>query len=319
MRIETVPMRIIALVFATFCLAGCAVGPDFQQPDVALASKYMSAKAVDTRTADADWWKGFHDPVLVALVDKAISGNTDLTQARAGIDQSRAAALGADAKLLPVVDGTGDATAVRQSLDTPIGAVSRILGLPRDYNEYAVGTQAAWEIDVFGGLRRGREAARDEYLASEADAGAIAVSVAAETADAYLTLRSFQSRLAIAENQEQTERGLVDVVQQRFNEGLAPERELDRAQAELESIRASTAPLRANNPAPIVACCSSPGRSPPRRARQAVLRPEICCADGRISWPPRDVWPRAMHASEWRLPTIIRTSRLPRLSAAPAR
>jgi NodT family efflux transporter outer membrane factor (OMF) lipoprotein len=238
-------MRIIALVFATFCLAGCAVGPDFQQPDVALASKYMSAKAVDTRTADADWWKGFHDPVLVALVDKAISGNTDLTQARARIDQSRAAALGADAKLLPVVDGTGDATAVRQSLDTPIGAVSRILGLPRDYNEYAVGTQAAWEIDVFGGLRRGREAARDEYLASEADAGAIAVSVAAETADAYLTLRSFQSRLAIAENQEQTERGLVDVVQQRFNEGLAPERELDRAQAELESIRASTAPLRA--------------------------------------------------------------------------
>src|ERR1700760_2670160 len=143
-------MRATVLFLASATLAGCAVGPDFQQPDIELASRYVDARAVDTRSVDADWWKGFHDPLLVALVDKAISGNTDLAQARARIDQSRAAALGADAKLLP----------------------------------------------------------------------------AAETADAYLALRSFQSRLAIAENQEQTERGLVDVVQQRFNEGLAPEREL---------------------------------------------------------------------------------------------
>jgi NodT family efflux transporter outer membrane factor (OMF) lipoprotein len=238
-------MRIIVLLLAAASLAGCAVGPDFQEPNIGLTPKFISAGPVDTRTADANWWKGFHDPVLVTLVDKAIAGNTDLARARARIDQSRATALGADANLLPSIDGTGSATTVGQSLDSPIGTVSRILGLPRDYNEYAVGAQASWELDVFGGLRRGSEAARDEFLASQADAGAIAVSVAAETADAYLTLRSFQSRLAIAENQEETERGLVDVVRQRFNEGLAPERELYRAEAELESVRAGIAPLRA--------------------------------------------------------------------------
>src|ERR1700761_5118157 len=245
MLIEKSDMRMIVLLLATSALAGCAVGPDFQRPDIALRPQYMSARAIDTRRSDADWWKGFHDPVLVTLVDKAIAGNTDLAQARARIAQSRAVALGADANLLPTVDGTGDATAVRQSLDSPIGTVSHILGLPRDYNEFAVGAEASWELDIFGGLRRGSEAARDQFQASEADAGAIAVSVAAETADAYLTLRGFQARLEIAENQEKTEQGLVGVVRQRLGEGLSPQRELDRAEAELESVRASIAPLRA--------------------------------------------------------------------------
>jgi outer membrane protein TolC len=189
--------------------------------------------------------EGFRDPVLVTLIDKAVTANTDLAQARARIVQSRAAALGADASLLPALDGTAQAPTVRQSLDSPRGAAAHILGLPRDYNEYAVGSQASWELDVFGGLRRGSEAAYDELTAIEADADAIAISVAAETAEAYLALRGFQSRLVIAENQEKTERGLIDVVRRRPGQGLAPERELARTEAELESVRASLAPLRA--------------------------------------------------------------------------
>ncbi|WP_213739416.1 efflux transporter outer membrane subunit [Bradyrhizobium sp. dw_411] len=238
-------MRLPLIILAATSLAGCAVGPDFEQPDMALRPRYMSAGVIDTRTKDADWWRGFYDPVLVSLVDKAIAGNTDLAKAFARIEQSRAAARGAVAALLPSADGTGSATAVRQSLDSPLGAASHILGLPRDYNEYALGAEASWELDVFGGLRRSSEAAHADFAASEADAGAIAVSVAAETADAYLTLRGLQTRLAIADNQVKTEQGLVGVVRQRFNEGLAPERELNRAEAELESVRSSTAPLRA--------------------------------------------------------------------------
>jgi NodT family efflux transporter outer membrane factor (OMF) lipoprotein len=298
-------MRVIVLLLAAASLAGCAVGPDFQRPDIALRPKYMSARAVDTRTSDADWWKGFHDPVLVTLVDKAIAGNLDLAQARARIEQSRAAALGADARLLPSVDGTGDVTANRQSLDSPLGAASNILGLPRDYNEYAVGAEASWELDIFGGLRRGREAARNELLASEADAGTIAVSVAAETADAYLTLRGFQARLTVAEDQEKTELGLVGVVRQRLGEGLAPQRDLDRAEAELESVRASIAPLRAAIAAQLnrldVLVGDEPGTNRALLARSGAIpvaprpagsaaptdllrrRPDIVAAEGRLA------------------------------------
>jgi NodT family efflux transporter outer membrane factor (OMF) lipoprotein len=298
-------MRVIALLLATASLAGCAVGPDFQKPDIALRSKYMSARAVDTRTSDGDWWKGFHDPILVTLVDKAVAGNLDLAQARARIEQSRAAALGADARLLPSADGTGDVTANRQSLDSPLGAASNILGLPRDYNEYAVGAEASWELDIFGGLRRGREAAQNELLASEADAGTIAVSVAAETADAYLTLRGFQARLVVAEDQEKTELGLVGVVRQRLGEGLAPQRDLDRAEAELESVRASTAPLRAAIAAQLnrldVLVGDEPGTNRALLARSGAIpaaprpagsatptdlvrrRPDIVAAEGRLA------------------------------------
>jgi NodT family efflux transporter outer membrane factor (OMF) lipoprotein len=298
-------MRFLSLILASASLAGCAVGPDFQEPKIALASRYMSARVVDTRTDDGTWWQGFHDPILAGLVDKAVASNTDLAGALARIDQSRAVARGADASLLPSADGTGDATAVRQSLDSPIGAVSHIVGLPRDYNEYAVGVQASWELDVFGGLRRGSEAARAELIASEADAGAIAVSVAAETADAYLTLRGLQARLAITEDQERTEQGLVDVVRQRFNEGLAPERELNRAEAELESVRAGAAPLRAAIGAQLnrldVLVGEQPGANralligaraipvAPRPAGSATpvdllrRRPDIVAAEGRVA------------------------------------
>jgi NodT family efflux transporter outer membrane factor (OMF) lipoprotein len=298
-------MRVIVLLLASVSLAGCAVGPDFQQPDIALRPEYISARVVDTRASDADWWKGFHDPILVTLVDKSIAGNLDLAQARARIEQSRAAALGADARLLPSIDGTGDVTANRQSLDSPLGAASNILGLPRDYNEYAVGAEASWELDIFGGLRRGREAAQDELLASEADAGTIAVSVAAETADAYLTLRGFQARLTVAEDQEKTELGLVGVVRQRLGEGLAPQRDLDRAEAELESVRASIAPLRAaiaaqlnrldvlvgDEPGTNRALLTRSGAIPvaPRPAGSAAptdllrRRPDIVAAEGRLA------------------------------------
>jgi outer membrane protein TolC len=157
-------MRVLLPLVGAAFLGGCAVGPDFQQPDMALTPKYMAASAIDTRATNSNWWKGFRDPVLVALVDKAIAGNTDLAQARARIVQSRAVALGADASLLPSVDGTGEASSVRQSLDSPLGAASHIIGLPRDYNEYALGAQASWELDIFGGLRRSSEAAHDELV-----------------------------------------------------------------------------------------------------------------------------------------------------------
>ena len=131
------------------------------------------------------------------------------------------------------------------SRDNTIGRLTRAVGTPRGYTEYAIGTQASWELDLFGGLRRGREAARDDLAASEASAGAVAVAVAAETADAYLTLRAFQARLGVARDQEANEKLLVSLVRQRFDQGIAAERELNRTTAELVGVRAAMAPLRA--------------------------------------------------------------------------
>lgn len=237
--------KIPILLVAALSIAGCTVGPEYRRPEPAMAPAFLRAAAIDTRGADASWWRGFDDPLLVTLVDRAVAGNTDLAQARARIDQSRAAARAAGAALLPVLDGTGGVTTLSQSRDTAIGRITRAVGGPRGYTEYAVGTAASWEIDLFGGLRRDREAARDDLAATEASTGAVAVAVAAETADAYLTLRAFQARLAVARDQERNQALLDDLVRRRVDQGIAAERDRNRTIAQLEGVRAAMAPLRA--------------------------------------------------------------------------
>lgn len=237
-------MRLLPILFLA-ALAGCTVGPDYRPPAAGLTATYMHANAIGVGAPDSDWWRGFGDPLLATLVAQAVAGNTDVAQAQARIDQSRAAARAAGAALLPVLDATGGVTTISQSRETAIGRVTRELGIGRGYTEYFVGTQALWEVDLFGGRRRGREAARDDLAATQASAGEIAVAVAAETADAYVTLRSLQARLAVAQDQERNEALLVRLVRQRFDQGVAAERELNRTTGELEGVRASMAPLRA--------------------------------------------------------------------------
>ena len=126
-----------------------------------------------------------------------------------------------------------------------MGRVTTALGVPRGYTEYDAGARASWEIDVFGGGRREREAARADLDATVAGSAAVRIAVAAETADAYLTLRALQARLVVAEEQTRNEALLVDLVRQRFDQGIAAEREVNRASAALDGVRASAAPLRA--------------------------------------------------------------------------
>lgn len=238
-------MRIPITLLASVALAGCTVGPKYERPRLALTPAFIGASSITSAQTDADWWQGFGDPMLSSLVTKALAGNLDLAAATARIDQSRAVARSAGADLLPKITGVGDVTTVSQSLDTPIGKISDAFGAPRGYTEYSVGAQASWEIDVFGGNRRRRESARDQLASTIADAGAVRIAIAAETADAYLTLRALQARLDVAERQEQTELQLVGIVRQRVEKGIAADRELNRSHGELEGVRASLAPLRA--------------------------------------------------------------------------
>lgn len=238
-------MRTLAILLASVTLAGCAVGPNYESPQMALTPTFMGAASIAPPAVDQDWWQGFGDPILAGLVAKALAANLDLAAASARIDQSRAVARRAGADLLPTLGGVGDVTTLSQSQDTPIGQISNAFGAPRGYTQYSVGAQASWELDVFGGNRRRRESARDRLASQIADAGAVRIAVAAETADAYLALRALQARLDVAERQERTELQLVDIVQQRVDKGLAADRELNRSTGELDGVRASLAPLRA--------------------------------------------------------------------------
>jgi NodT family efflux transporter outer membrane factor (OMF) lipoprotein len=244
-----------ASVAASFtALAGCMVGPDYKTPDLALGASFHNAPAVTARpalVASADaWWSGFNDPLLTQAVKRALAQNLDLEQARARVLQSRAVAKAAGAALYPRAELQSSASDVQQSLRSPFGEVgSHIPGFERDYDQYDVGASASWEIDLFGGLRRARQAANAEAQAQADDAAGVRIAVAAETADAYLQVRAFQARLDVARRQEAVEQRLVALLVQRKGQGIASDRELRQGQAALEGVRAAIPPLLAGEEA----------------------------------------------------------------------
>ena len=239
-----------AAVVSPLVLAGCAVGPDYQRPASTL-DDFHSAAAVEARSAGLrapeldTWWQGFNDPMLVRLVQRAQGQNLDLAAAAARIQLARGAAKEAGADLLPTVDLDGQAARIHQSLESEVGSVaSGLPGYNRNQSDYTLGLDATWELDVFGGLRRGKQAASAEMDAAVAEQTGTRISISADTADAYLRIRGDQARLMVAEQQIATDAHLLDLVRQRFEHEVAAVREVAQAEALLAQARASVQPLR---------------------------------------------------------------------------
>lgn len=237
-------------LFSQVCVSGCAVGPSYRKPATTL-EKFHSDAALEARPASAPtpaletWWDGFNDPLLSRIVQRARDQNLDLAAALARVQQARAAAHEAGAQLLPTFDLNGQATRIHQSLESPIGQIaSHVPAFNRNQSIYDAGLGASWELDLFGGLRRGREAASAEADAAIAQQAGIRISVTADAADAYLRIRGDQARITVAEQQVATDERLLGLVRQRFGRGLAAVRELAQAEALLSQARASLQPLR---------------------------------------------------------------------------
>jgi efflux transporter, outer membrane factor (OMF) lipoprotein, NodT family len=231
-------------------MAGCAVGPDYRRPDAPLPAHYIGQAAVEQQHAAsaadlATWWQGFNDPLLSHFVSLALEQNLDLAQASARVTQARAALGGADAALLPSGNISGSAARAHQSIETPLG---KVLNATPNYdrwgNAYEADLGASWEIDVFGGLRRGREAALADYQASEAGVAATRLEVAAQTADIYIAIRGLQTRLEIAQRQVKVEQELLTKVSLLYGKGLAAEYQVRQTEGELAQVRATVPVLQ---------------------------------------------------------------------------
>lgn len=242
--------------------AGCAAGTAYRPPATPVAAAWRAAPQA-TPAAIAPWWQAFGDPVLDRLVATALTENLDIEQALARVDQSRAAAAAAGAALLPSGTVDGQAARVQQSTETGLGRVSQYVpDFPRTVNQYQLTTGASWELDLAGGLRRGREAAGAEAQAAEAMGAQMRVTVAAEVADAYVRLRVLQQRRAIARGQFDSAKRILTLTEQRHRLGEATARAVEQARANAATAEADLAPIGAGIEAQLNRLAVLGGREP---------------------------------------------------------
>lgn len=241
----------ISMALVASLTAGCAVGPDYVRPETPMPNQFMGKAAVDRRqtAANADlvtWWSGFGDPKLTRFITLALEQNLDLAQAVARVAQARAGVGAANAALLPSGNINGQAARAYQSVETPLG---RVLNSTPNFNRlgnaYETNLGASWELDIFGGLRRGREAALADFQATEAGASATRLAIAAQTADIYIGIRGLQARLAIARRQVQTQQELLSILNLLHGKGLAAELQVHQAEGALAEVRSSVPVLEA--------------------------------------------------------------------------
>ena len=241
----------LALLLSVSVLTGCAVGPDYTPPEVAVSRGFLGQedvvhRAVPSKADLQAWWAGFDDPLLTRLVSAALEQNLDIAQAAARVAQSRASLRQADAALLPSANVSAQGAKAYQSVETPPGQVlDATPDFDRSGSYHEANFGASWELDVFGGLRRGREAARAEYQASEAGAVATRLAVAAQTADVYVTLRGMQARIAIARQQTETRRQLLSMVELQYEKGIAAELQVRQTEGSLAQVEAQIPVLEA--------------------------------------------------------------------------
>lgn len=230
--LERAPARlpVLAAVLAAALVAGCAVqGPDYQRPAVELPTDYPEAPAnVSGAAVAADWWKLFGDSTLNDLITAAHTRNADVRIATAQLEEAEAALREVGAALFPQVDA---------SFANSRSRVSRLTALPNPQPlvrpERRLAASTAFEIDFWGRLARGTEAARAQALASRYARDVVSLSLAGTTAQVYFALRSADAQLAIATTTFKAREEALQVIKARAAGGIASPLEVAQAQGAL--------------------------------------------------------------------------------------
>jgi NodT family efflux transporter outer membrane factor (OMF) lipoprotein len=224
LRIPKDKLHLLLIFVIPFFFGGClTVGPDYEPPE----SPVIGDAQFET---PADWWASLGDPMLTELVAEALTNSPDAKSAVAAVRAARAQLGAVRSSLGPQVDARGSFSRSEPSESVPMSI---------DGDLYSAGFDAAWELDIFGGVRRANEAAKAYLQGQDALRADVDVSLAAETAQAYVQLRGAQQLLFVATKNLELQQETFDLLQSKFDSGLINELVLQQARANLESTRAA--------------------------------------------------------------------------------
>ena len=242
--ISPITATVLAILVGTISVSGCkTVGPDYKRPDVAPAKEFrlQVGPSAGTSVADLAWWQVFNDKALQGLITQALSNNYDLQAAVARIDQARAQVVVSRAELYPQVGY--QALGSREQAFFPFQAIGSNIGKNVTYNTFGAALNAAWELDVWGRIRRSNEAARANLFAQEDIRRGVMLTLVTDVATGYFLLIELDRELAIAQDSAATYKRTLDLFTQRFQAGRDSRLPVVRAQAAYDSSSASIATL----------------------------------------------------------------------------
>jgi multidrug efflux system outer membrane protein len=228
-----------AISLAAFFLASCAVGPNYKAPPIAPAVVQNTQSALYVaHSPEALWWQEFGDAELDGLVGRALAANLDLRSAYDRVRAARAVFVERKFDYAPHVQL--DAGYSHFDEQQPGFGAARI-----NAQSDSLGFDAAWEIDLFGHVRRSVEAARADLGAERENYQDAQVTVAAEVARNYFELRGAQKRLAVARENLGTEHQTLELTQLLDETGRGSELDVQRSRARLKATEATIPPLEA--------------------------------------------------------------------------
>jgi len=239
------PTKYLLAPLAAAVLTACAVGPNYHAPETKAAEKFdgiestYSTDAEKSEQAIGEFWRTFDDQQLDQLVDMALVANYDVRLALSRVAEVRALRRDAQFDLAPSIQASGGYTKTKFAQD------QAITGTPRNTELYDAGFDAIWELDFFGRVRRGVEAASAQLGAAEAAEHDAQVIVTAEVTRTYFELRGFQQQLDVAKRNVVNQQSTLDLATARLEGGTGTELDTSRAQAQLSSTKGSIAPLEA--------------------------------------------------------------------------
>ena len=233
--------RLATVLVVVGLLSGCTVGPNYRRPEVIVPADWRNAPEQRDSLGDLGWWGIFQDPALHELLSTAVVANRDVQVAVARVLESRAQLGVARATQFPQVNAGASYQYTRpNSENSPFLNGSRGRS-PFTGDDFETSVDLAFELDLWGRLRRATEAARAELLAREENRRAVLITLVSDVARTYFDLLELDQELEIARRTLQTREESLQLQRRRFQQGLSTQLDVDRADAEA-AVAAATVP-----------------------------------------------------------------------------
>ena len=244
----------VAVLLPSVLLAACAVGPNYRRPYTPITESYRGQEMPEpTSIADLPWWEVFHDDVLQFLIAEALRNNYDLQTAVARVESARGVLISTRSQMFPQATYEGGASRGRQfgivqeqtviqfdKQGQPIlnkkgnaKTTDLTFGGNTTFDTFLGTLNAAWEIDLWGRIRRATESSRADLLASNDFRRGVVLSLVSQVAQTYFQLIELDAELEIAQRSTKTFGETLELFQRQFEGGIGTKLAVARGEAAL--------------------------------------------------------------------------------------